>query len=849
MRISLNAIKKYVNIPSTVSDQELIDLIGSRLVEIEEVIDLTPKYVGCYVVKVVSCEPIPETHLNLCQIDAGEHNHDFNQLENGLVQVVCGAPNVHAGMLAVWITPGSVVPETYGNENFRLGVRKLRGYESNGMLAGADELDLDTEHKAIAEIDPKMARPGDSLAEVLDLHDIILDVENKSLTHRPDCFGLIGFAREVAGILDLSFTEPEVFAGHTDLRPVAGELSVSIKDATLCPRYSCAVFALPKNEPSKYLTKTAVFLALAGMRSIDPIVDLTNVLMLETGQPLHAFDYDKLISVGGTKSPQIIVRTAKSGEKLQLLDGKTIECIPDDILITSNNVPVALAGAMGGKNTEVDASTQRIVLESATFSLYNLRKTQMTHGIFSEAITRFTKGQPAAMTFAVLAEALRRLGVTPEVIVDSYPGKESKTVVKITTSAINQLLGTSYDAKIITRTLENVGFEVSTKATSERIRSHGEEECVTPATAGWHDTPRGSSLADTHEDAALKVVVPGWRTDIHIPEDIIEEVGRLLGYDNIPLNLPQRAFAGPEIDPMFQLKSELRQILSERLQMNELLTYSFIHRNLLEKVGQDPEDCYKIVNSISPDLQYFRSEIAPSLLDKVRENLKAGHRDFTLYEMNQVSRKGSGLTDEKTPVTKTHLGIVDTHDFYILKAKILDLFRELKIEVSYSALSAATASHHPYLEPKRSAELYLNDENIGAFGEVRQSVLSQFKFETVVSALELSLEKVVSAPRNLKTDFKYSKYPTVERDLTLKVAADLPFGRVAELINQQLSAQDLYYTVAPLSIYQADPASPTKNLSFRLRFTDPSKTLNAAEISAIMDTITREAALIGATLV
>ena len=814
MRISLNSIKKYVKIPESISNQELIDLIGSRLVEIEEVIELAPKYKGCYVAKVVNCEPIPDTHLNLCQIDAGEHNGDFNQLDNGLIQVVCGAPNVHAGMLAVWITPGAIVPETYGNENFRLSVRKLRGYESNGMLAGADELGFDTEHKSIAEIDPKLAQPGAALSEVFELDDVILDVENKSLTHRPDCFGLIGFAREVAGILGVHFVEPGVFADHEELKLVSNGLEVKIEDSVLCPRYSCAVFDLPKNEPSKYLTKTAVFLALAGMRSIDPIVDLTNVLMLETGQPLHAFDYDKLVAVGQTKTPNIIVRAAKTDEELQLLDGKTIKCIPDDILITSNNVPVALAGAMGGKNTEVDASTKRIVLESATFSLYNLRKTQMAHGIFSEAITRFTKGQPAAMTLSVLAEALKRLEITPEAIVDEYPGKEKQSVVKITTLEINQLLGTNYDKKLIIKTLENVGFEAK----------------------------------DTGNDV-FEITIPVWRTDIHIKEDVIEEVGRLLGYDNIPLNLPIKPFIEPEIDPMFKLKSELRDILSERLQMNELLTYSFIHRNLLEKVGKDPEDCYKIVNSISPDLQYFRSEIAPSLLDKVRENIKAGHRSFTLYEMNQVSRKGSGLTEEGTPVTKTHLGIVDTGDFYELKAKILALFRELKIKISYSALTTEAASHHPYLEPKRSAELFINGESVGAFGEIRKHVLGQFKLDLTVSALELNLEKVVNAPRDLSTDFKYSKYPTVERDLTLKVAADMPFGRVQETIDKILAGQNLYYTVAPVSIYQASPADSTKNLSFHLKFTDPSKTLNATEISAIMDHITRESALIGATIV
>lgn len=814
MRISLNQIKSYIQKPIKISDAELIDLIGSRLVEIEEVIELAPCYQGVYIAKVVACEPIPDTHLNLCQIDAGAHNAEFNQLENGLIQVVCGAPNVHAGMLAVWITPGAIVPETYGNENFKLSVRKLRGYESNGMLAGADELDLDTEHKAIAEIDPKMAQPGDNFAEIFDLDDIILDVENKSLTHRPDCFGLIGFAREVAGILDMEFPEPEIFANLDCKIPSSDTVTVEVKitDVELCPRYSCAVVDLPKNTPSKYLTPSAVFLAKAGMRAIDPVVDLTNILMLETGQPLHAFDYDKLVSVGASKTPKIIVRSAQDGEALQLLDGKTIACTPDDILITSNDVPVALAGAMGGKNTEVDASTTRIVLESATFSLYRLRKTQMAHGIFSEAITRFTKGQPAAITLPVLGSAVRQLGLEPLAVADEYPGKTAKTVVKITTAQINQLLGTEYSLAEIRQTLENVGFKVE-----------GEDQ--------------------------LRVTVPGWRTDIHIPEDVIEEVGRLRGYDNITLTLPKKPFLAPEIDALIQLKQELRDILSSRLQMHELLTYSFVHRNLIARAGKDPDDCYEIVNSISPDLQCFRSEIVPSLLEKTRENLKSGHRDFTLYEMNQVARKGSGLTPEGTPITKTHLGIVSTGDFYQLKANLLALFRELKLKIEYTALTAESAKHHPYLEPKRSAEILVNGQVVGAFGEVRASVLNQFKLEPVISALELSLDKIVTAPRDLKVETQLSKFPAVERDLTLKVAVDMPFGRISEALHQCLGGQKLYFVVTPVSIYQATPESDTKNLSFHLKFASPDHTLNPAEISAIMDTIAREVVPVGATIV
>lgn len=810
MLISLNEIKKYVEIPSTVSNQELIELIGSRLVEIEEVIDLAPKYKGAYIVKVVKCDPIEGTHLNLCQIDAGAVTAEFSDGET--VQVVCGAPNVHSGMLAVWLTPGAIVPSTYGHENFRLGKRKLQGYESNGMLAGADELDFDNEHKAIAEIDPKVARPGDSLADIFALDDLILDVENKSLTHRPDCFGLIGFAREIAGILGIKFNEPAVFENlEAKLLPSTLDLQVKIEGDDLCPRYSCAVFDLTRHEPSKYLTREAVFLAKAGMRAIDPMVDLTNIIMLETGQPLHAFDYDKLFTVGGAKTPAIVVRAAKDGESLQLLDGKTIACTPDDILITSNNVPVALAGAMGGKNTEIDASTTRVVLESATFSLYHLRKTQMAHGIFSEAITRFTKGQPAAMTLPVLSETIQRLGVEPLTMVDECPGKVKPNTIKLTDSQINSLLGTEYDVETISQTLENVGFEV--------------EEA-------------GDVLA---------VTSPLWRTDIHIAEDIIEEVGRLLGFDNIPLALPKKPFSGTESSPLWQLKQELRGILSDRLAMHELLTYSFISRDLLEKVGQDPDDSYEIVNSISPELQCFRQQIVPSLLDKVRENIKSGHKDFTLYEINQVSLKSSGLTDEGTPVLKNHLGIVSLNDFYELKARILALFKSLKLNIEYRAITSETANHDPYLEPKRSAEILVGDTKIGAFGEIKAVVLRRFKLEPVISACEINLDKIAQLPRDRATDFKISRFPFVERDLTLKVSTVAQFGRFDQAIFTMLSAENLIAEVAPVSVYQADPA--TKNISFHLRFSSPERTLDQDQISAIMEKVTVAITQLGAEIV
>ena len=399
MRVSLNWIKKYVSIPNSIDDSELIRLIGARLVEVEGVIDETNKYDKIYAVKVESCEKIPETHLTLCKIDVGGED---------LVQVVCGAPNVREGMLAAWIAPGAVVPASCQEDApFVIGKRKMRGFESNGMLAGADELDFGDDHSGIVELDPAVAKPGDLLADLFDLNDLVLEIENKSLTHRPDTFGIIGFSREVAGILGVRFEQPVLDELTADLS--CPKVKITIDDSDVCQRYSAIVLNKHGEIKKKYLSWQDTILSKSGMKPISPIVDATNYLMLLTGQPLHAFDYDKFVNVGKTKEPEIKVRLARKGEALELLDDSKVELNDNDIVICSGDVPVALAGAMGGKNTMIDSETKNIIVESATFSLYNLRKTQMSHGVFTEAITRFTKGLPPYQTMMVASACAKEL--------------------------------------------------------------------------------------------------------------------------------------------------------------------------------------------------------------------------------------------------------------------------------------------------------------------------------------------------------------------------------------------------------------------------------------------------------
>lgn len=821
MLVSLNEIKKLVQIPSDVDTDWLVKLIGSRLVEVEGTIDLSKKYKGIKIVKVVSCEDIPETHLHLCQIDAGEKE---------TIQVVCGAPNVHTGMLAVWLQPGCIVPQTYAKENFELSVRKLRGYESNGMLAGLDEIDLGDDHSGIVEIDPNFAKAGDDFAEKFELNDVILDIENKSLTHRPDTFGLIGFAREVAGILGVKFEEPEFKFGDMTCYSTGssewikdvynlGGLDIEIKDENLCKRYTGAVFEISKAglssalEAEKYLTLNDVFLAKAGMRKISKIVDATNITMLLTGQPLHAFDYDKFVAVGGTKEPKIVVRAAKKGEKLKLLDGKEIELVEgDDIIICSNETPVALAGAMGGESTEIDENTTKVILESATFSLYNERKMQMAHGIFSEAITRFTKGQPAYNTDCGIMRCVSMLLKDKSEIIaykDVLNGQCGNDNIVITKEEINELLGTKYTTKEIIDTLTNVGFIVEDK------------------------------------EEYFNVLAPIWRTDIHIKEDVIEEVGRLRGYDNIPHNLPLRPFIGADKNPMFELKRELRGILSDRLNANEVLTYSFVSKDLQEKVGEDFAESYEIVNSISPELQCFRQSITPSLIDKMYENIRAGHKEFALYEFNQVTNKKLGLTEEKVPEIENHVALISTGDFYFAKYMLLEMGKRLHVNF---VLEENNVAEFPYFEKVRSAKVTLNGETVGVVGEIKGRVLKNFKVKQA-AGFELNLDEIVKAPRDIKANLKLSKFPFVERDLTLKVASDKKYIELEEAVVSVFEAQESFvYNVTPVSVYQGEDKT-SKNISFHISFSSTEKTLEANEISDIMEKVEKKVSEIGAETV
>ena len=825
MIISVNWLKKFV--PDLPEIDELSKLIGARLVEIESIENLNEKYKDVIIARVISAKKVEGSdHLNLCKIDDGGKRDGVECDENGFIQVVCGAPNVREGLFVAWLPPKAIVPETFGGENFQLSARKLMGNMSNGMIASLRELGLGDEHDGILEISPEAfengLQAGDSFAEKFELNDYLLEVENKSLTHRPDCFGIIGFAREVAGILGQKFVEPD-FIKQSDFGfEVNNDKSITVdaQDSEICERYTAAVFDVSDISKNPNLTIEKTYLLRSGMRPIDVITDLANELMLETCQPLHTFDFDKLVKINGSENVKMTVRKAFENEELELLDGRKIKMSQNDIVIATGENgenAVALAGAMGGKSTEIDENTTRILVESATFNLYNLRNTQMRHGIFSEAITRFTKGVPEMMSRKVLdlfgVQLLALGGKSLSEIADSKGDfYYNKSEISVSKDKINQILGTNFSSEEIQKTLENVGIL-------------------------------------TKNDNSETFVVPFWRNDLHIEEDLIEEVGRLNGYDNIKLQLPKRTFRAVKKAKIDLLQSEIREILVAS-GANEILTYTFVHGDLLKKAGQDPKNAYKIVNSISPELQYYRQTLTPSLLSKVNQNIRAGFSEFAIFEMNKITEKMLGLNEENVPFEQKKLAFVYTKNkgenaFFEAKNYAEFLFKKLGLKVEFVKFDLSKSPLSTEFEPKRSALIKISDSEgekiLGVIGEFKKKIQKALKLPESTAGFELDLGILLENIGRTNVKIKaFSKFQSVERDISINVDETRQFAEIFGIF-ENISSEFRNVEIETLPIDIFNNGDGTKNISIRFKITPFEKTLNGDEIRDIMQKIEEKA--------
>lgn len=811
---------------------ELIRLATNRLGGLEGYEEYGRRFDGVVVARVVSCVRHENSdHLHVCLIDDGGVVKDVSRNEQGYVQVVCGASNVREGLIVAWIPPGVAVPSSLDEaEPFVLGAREIRGELSNGMLASPRELGMYDEHEGILEINEtevgaEHITPGIEFKKLYGLDDILIDIENKMFTHRPDCFGQLGLAREFAGIQGIGYRSPDWYKEPLQ-HAVISDLQVSTKCdiPTKVPRFMLQVVDKIAVKSSPVWLKA--YLTRVGIRPINNVVDWSNYYMHLTAQPTHAFDYDKVKRLSDDEKVTIFPRMAKKGEKLTLLNGKEIELTEDDMVIACHGGPIALAGIMGGLDTEVDEQTKRIVIECATFDMYTIRRTSMRHGLFTDAVTRYTKGQSPLQNDRVLAKIVADMvecdGAVPGMVVDAvdcnnidvaHDGVGDEVVVD--TSFINVRLGTSLNEDEVIQILQNVEF--------------------------------GSDI----KDDGIHFYPPFWRTDIQLKEDIVEEVGRLYGFDNIHLKLPSRTTKPAPKNQLNEYKTNLRNILS-RAGANEILSYSFVHGDDLKKLGVvSPEKwCYHIRNAISPDLQYYRPNIISSLVTKVRPNIKSDRvrtddNEFMLFEIGKVHIKDH-LDSEKLPEEMERLaGIFVADDktaqrkyhgspFYMVKQYVELLVGSQAI---YEPLEDGEYPIVVAYEPKRSAKLVVNGVTLGVVGEFKISVKKNFKLPAYSAGFELDIELLKQAVYPA-TYSPIGVFPKTQQDVTLTTATSFLDAKkwIEECLQQEKQTHAYEYRIHPRDVYQKEDDGAC-NYTFRIWLWHPQKTLTTTEVNTVMQKI------------
>ncbi len=860
MKISVNTIQKLNKDNGSVADPtigslpKLVERIGAQLGGVEEVTPIWAKYNGALIVTVVSCDDHPNAdRLHVCMIDDGGVAHGVDRNENGLVQVVCGAPNVKAGVNVVWLPPNVTVPSSYDDDPFVLEARELRGVVSNGMLASPKELAIGDSHEGLLIVDGPVS-PGTAFAAHYNLAgDEIIDIENKMFTHRPDCFGWLGVAREIAGIQGQAYKSPDWYRADMAVPSATSHdlpLEVQNEIPELVPRFMAVPMANITIGPSPVWLQTD--LARVGVRPINNIVDLTNYYMLLTGQPLHAYDYDKVKALDGADHTTIVVRNPHYDEKLTLLNGKDVTPRKEAIVIATETQAIGLGGVMGGGNTEVDEGTTNIILECASFNMYSIRKTSMSSGVFTDAVTRFNKGQSPLQNAAVLSQIIKDIQavcggqVAGEAIdlnhlpVEVQQRGSLYLDVVVSRAFINSRLGLQLTTEDMSRLLTNVEFSVTTDGDNLTVRA------------------------------------PFWRTDIEIAEDVVEEVGRLYGFDKLPLELPQRIITPAPKNSLLETKKTIRHILSSA-GAHELLTYSFVHGNLLDTVGHNRDHAYKLSNALSPDLQYYRLSITPSLLEKVNANIRAGYGEFALFEFGKAHIKGERSLDEPAvPGEKHRLAFVyaaDTKNWateqgavyyqaneYLMRlVDTLGLSRgKLRLVPLHGSFDAANAAVDawvaPYARQRSALVMYTldgapngSDTLIGVIGEYKPSVVKALKLPQATAGFELdTLLLQLAARQNVAGRYtQLPKYPSLSQDISLKVSREVTYQQVYDCIWQALQAAELagmLPRLTPLDIYQRQDDAEHKQITLRLTVASYEKTLVDAEVARLLDTAAAAAA-------
>jgi len=791
MKASISWLKDYTSINMDVDP--LAKALTMAGLEVEAVTDRFGYLNRVVVGRIVEVGPHPDADkLKLCKVDVGTQT----------IAVVCGAPNVSKDILAPVALPGTVFPN-----GFTLEKSIIRNVESEGMICSEAELGIGTDKSGIMILSSAL-HVGEKLLKALELSDAVIEVD---LTpNRPDCLSMIGIAREICAIQKTKVQYPETRIPDSG-DDITGFASVTIKATDHCPRYAARLLTDITVGPSPFWL--ADRLMSLGMKPINNIVDITNFVLMETGQPLHAFDYDRLAE------NRIVVRRANEGELFTTLDMNERKLTSDMLMICDGKKPVAVGGVMGGLNSEIEETTTKVLIESAYFDPVSIRKTSKKLGISTEASHRFERGvDPEGIVPALNRAALLMAeiggGKLIDGIIDEYPQKIPAKTIILKIKETNRLLGTDLNREEIKELLESIEFSV------KKIDAD-----------------------------ALKVDPPSFRVDVERPEDLMEEVARLSGYNNIPTTFPALPAKAGKPVKLLDARSRIMHLMTG-FGFSETINYSFISKLSCDRLNLPPGDYRRntvdILNPLTEDQAAMRTSLLPGLLETVYRNISKQQKSLKLFEIGRIYiNKGEGNLPEETEMlaglwTGTQIDASwyakeTPNDFFDIKGVVEGLFKGLNIDSTrFSSLADDLCV---YTKPGYTAQIFSGKEILGLVGELHPHALRNFDLKQAVYLFELSIDSLIKLlPETIRSK-PIPKFPAVPRDITIIVNQNTESGAILECI--QNIKEQLVESIHLFDVFTGDPIPlGKKSVSIRVTYRSNKKTLEDKDVGNIHKAIT-----------
>jgi phenylalanyl-tRNA synthetase beta chain len=836
MKITLNWLRQYVEF--SWSPDELSERLTMLGLEVEGVQKIGGEFDGIVVAQVITRDKHPNADkLSLCRVNDG----------HGERQIVCGAQNFKAGDKVPLILPGASLPLKAGETTpFTIKVGKIRGVESHGMMCSPQELGLpdQTDGLLLLRQDAKVGQP---LAEYLGRagSDVVYDLE--VTPNRPDLNGVIGIAREIAAITSNLLKIPLISGQDSTSGEIPRMLEVRVEEPELCPRYTARIVRGVKIGPSPAWLRTS--LEKVGVRSINNVVDVSNYVMLESGQPLHAFDYH-LIGKATDGKPTIVVRRASPGEKFTALDGQERTLTNDMLLIADPNRGIALAGIMGGQNTEIALSTRDVLIESAYFQPANIRRTSRHLGLRSESSYRFERGADLGIAewasrrcAKLIVETAGGELVAGVAEVFSRPPKPQPVTLRH--AKVSELLGVLIPPPEQIRLLESLGLERAENPAPNRI----------PFVESDIDTTtllRKEVLAD----AAVSFNVPSWRVDLKREVDLIEEVTRLFGLENIPSTPPRGAIGSNAFDSVYDQLAEARRLLSG-MGLSEATGQTLLSE-ASAKLASVPESLVLLANPLSSDMNVLRPSLLPGLLDSLRHNLSRKNEDVALFEIGRVFTKSfdpaavansSDAGDRSRPYAiaeERRLAIAITgrrnasfwsgddrearYDFFDLKGVLEEFLDQFGLRgISYTTHPKSTG-----LFVESVAVTLGGKTTLGGFGQLLPALGRRYDLRDQVFLCELSVDRLL-ARRNASKGFKpLANFPAIRRDVAMLVPETVTHEAVMNAVKKAKPANLENVELFDLFRGRNIPVGQ-KSVAYAFTYRHPEHTLTDAEVNAAQE--------------